>query len=170
MLTAERLKKLLTYDPLTGIFRRKINHAGRFAGSIVGCKEYSGYLKIMVDRKTYRAHRLAWLWMMDEWPKAEIDHKDLNRANNIWSNLREATKSDNHANMKIRITNKIGFKGVAKSHNKFFARLTMNRTPWHSCVFDNKIDAAICYNYHAVHLFGDYARINPIPYKTYSHD
>lgn len=102
-LTQERLKELLSYDPLTGIFvwevdRYRVKRGDR-AGSISPTTKYR---VIRLDQKNYAEHRLAWFYMTGEWPSDEIDHRDLDRQNNKWGNLRPASSSQNKANRKAR--------------------------------------------------------------------
>src|SRR4051812_10516942 len=113
MLTQERLKELLSYDPLTGVFLWLEDRGGKRAGDVAGC-EKRVYTLISVDDQIYRAHHLAWLYMTGEWPDPFVDHRDLNKHNNIWTNLREATKSQNQANIGLIKSNKSGFKGVSR--------------------------------------------------------
>ena len=97
LINADGLRRLFHYNPLTGIFTRLIAVAGRGGGRVgdrpgwVKPGRYGGYLLICVERRIYRAHRLAWLYMTGNWPSAFLDHVDLNKKNNIFSNLREAT-------------------------------------------------------------------------------
>jgi len=118
-LTIERLKQAYLYMPETGEFLRlqETNSFGGKAkvGSVAGARNANGYLRIGIDRKLYWAHRLAWFYMTGEWPKRDIDHIDLDKSNNRWSNLREATKSQNQANTQKRSDNTSGFKGVCKT-------------------------------------------------------
>lgn len=110
MLTHDRLKEVLNYDPKTGIFTTLIKRCGpNNVGSVNG----NSYLQIMIDRKIYSAHRLAWLYMKGEWPKDQIDHINGKRDDNRLVNLREATKSINSQNIKNhRKDNACGFLGV----------------------------------------------------------
>lgn len=96
-LTAERLRQLLSYDPETGLFIWRVyrNHRAR-AGTIAGSK--TDYLRISVDSVDHLAQRLAWLYMTGEWPIGVIDHKDGDKFNNAWSNLRDTTTSANNQN------------------------------------------------------------------------
>jgi hypothetical protein len=66
MLTQERLKELLHYDPETGVFVRKKTTSWRaVAGEQAGCVKGQGYRHISVDGHTHRAHRLAILsWVL----------------------------------------------------------------------------------------------------------
>jgi hypothetical protein len=102
-LTQERLKELLKYDPETGLFywlvdRYRVKRGDR-AGSV---SPRHRYRIIRLDQRNYAEHRLAWFYMNGEWPPAEIDHADLDRQNNRWSNLRSATSSQNKANRQSR--------------------------------------------------------------------
>ena len=59
MLTQARLKELLNYDPITGIFTWVKPTSYKIkTGDIAGCKD-SGYIRIVISKKLYRAHRLA---------------------------------------------------------------------------------------------------------------
>lgn len=82
--SADRLRSLLHYDPETGLFTRNVSRQGFHADTEAGTfHKQSGYILVGVDRKHYRAHRLAWLYMMGEWP-SEVDHINGDRADNRW--------------------------------------------------------------------------------------
>jgi HNH endonuclease len=115
-LTHARLCELLSYDPETGLWtwrlsRRGAVKAGAAAGSL---NNPEGYLRIKIDGHLYLAHRLAVFYMTKSWPKVGTDHKDLDRINNRWTNLREATRSENQANIGAHRDNKLGVKGVSR--------------------------------------------------------
>ena len=69
VLTIEKLKALLSYDPETGIFmwvgRGKGIRHGRRAGSVEG----PGYRIIRLYGEDHLAQRLAWFWVHGEWPR-----------------------------------------------------------------------------------------------------
>lgn len=94
LFTQQYLKSILTYDPLTGIFIW--NKSGKIAGGVKVGKN-DGYWYIMIERVTYRAHRLAWLYMYGYWPTL-VDHKNRVKTDNWIDNLRETTQSDNVKN------------------------------------------------------------------------
>lgn len=118
-LTAEFVRSILDYDQATGLFRWKwradipdrVNK--RFAGKLAGWLDVHGYWKIHIHRGDYRGSRLAWLYMTGRWPSALIDHKDNDRGNNAWRNLREASHTENSRNMRKPTRNTSGFKGVS---------------------------------------------------------
>lgn len=111
-LTVERLKEVLRYNKRTGIFTRLIALKKNLIGQPAGYSHGDGYIAISVDGKKYLAHRLAWFYITNKWPPNEIDHKNRNRSDNRWSNLRLATHSQNQANSPARNTNFLGIKGV----------------------------------------------------------
>src|ERR1700761_9727377 len=106
MITQDRLKELLTYDPATGIFRWLVARGGNRVGDRAGCFDESlGYRKIRVDGKLYYAHQLAWLYVHGVFVK-EIDHRNM-KGDDCWiDNLRPATRGQNTANRPPR--NKLG--------------------------------------------------------------
>ena len=62
----------------------------------------------------------------DEMPK-EIDHMDLNRANNLISNLRAATRQENQRNRPKRKNNKSGYKNIIITrHETFQVKMKIN--------------------------------------------
>lgn len=101
-LTAARLRELLCYDPETGIFTSRIDRIGKGCkvkkGDAVGGPHTKGYWDIRLDGRRYLAHRLAWLYVNGEWPENVIDHRDRNKRNNRWSNLRDVTQFLNMQN------------------------------------------------------------------------
>lgn len=114
MLTAERLREILSYDPLTGLWEWLVRASNRCAkGRFSGSPGSDGYPRIRIDGKNYPTHRLAVLYMTGEWPEADVDHKDRNRTNGTWDNLRPCTRSQNLANKVVRTDSATGVKGVA---------------------------------------------------------
>lgn len=129
ILTQLELKQLLNYDPATGIFTWKNNLPnGILSGTIAGCDDGYGYIVLTIKGRVYRAHRLAFLYMEGLFPSELVDHKNNNRSDNRFSNLRKATHSQNGINKNIMKNNTSGFKGVSfcKSSNKWRARCNAN--------------------------------------------
>ena len=64
MLTYQRLRELLDYEPQTGKFFWKVRTARCVKiGSLAGAIERNGYRRIDLLNKHYLAHRLAWLYV-----------------------------------------------------------------------------------------------------------
>lgn len=161
-LTARRLRQLLDYDQETGEFVRKVAVSNNTkAGDIAGSQDPSdGYVRIRVDLVSYKAHRLAWLWMTGEWPVGDLDHRDLNRANYAWSNLREATESQNVANSPKRRDNKSGWKGVhwSKQCGRWRADIGVKGKREYLGLYDCPAAAHFAYLSAAAKAFGEFAR------------
>src|SRR4051812_4396707 len=114
MITAERLRQVLSYDPETGVFLWKEKIArkvvvGRKAGNIGNF----GYIYIRIAGKLYYGHRLAWLYVHGVWPEKGIDHRNGVPDDNRIANLRPANQSENNQNMRLPKHNKSGFMGVS---------------------------------------------------------
>lgn len=129
MLTQEQLKKLLHYDPETGIFTRKTAFGNRLKiGEETGCLNSAGYIQVHVAGKKYYAHRLAWLYMTGAWPKNHIDHDNHKRSDNRWINLCDVTQQENNKNISLRKRNVSGCAGVTpnKEKNKWECKISLN--------------------------------------------
>lgn len=133
-LDQKTLKRLLSYDPNTGVFVWLPRPGERWpAAKFVGNE--AGNLWAGSPRVTYRvinllgwpfyAHRLAFLYITGDWPVGVVDHVDRDGLNNSWSNLRDASKSLNAHNAAPQRNNRSGFRGVGfdKRRGRFYARL-----------------------------------------------
>jgi HNH endonuclease len=108
----ERLKQLISYDPATGIFVNLVNR-GKTAkiGGIPGCLSPQGYWQITIDGQTYTAHQLAIFYMTKRWAE-EVDHRDRDRLNNKYENLRFSNRILNAANAGAHFDSKSRVRGV----------------------------------------------------------
>ena len=69
ILTQERLKELLSYDPETGVFVWLTRPSSRInIGAVAGTLHPNGYRYIKINRKQFREHRLAWLCITGAFP------------------------------------------------------------------------------------------------------
>lgn len=160
-LTVERLREVLSYDPDTGIFRRKLATAQRLSvGDIAGSKNDQGYLLIMVDRVRYKAHRLAWFYVNDEWPPHDVDHINGIRDDNRLANLRLATRAQNKANQVTYKNNSTGFKGVSfhKKNRCFVSYINRDKVRRYLGSFPSAEDAHAAYCSAATEVHGEFTR------------
>lgn len=164
MLTAERLREVLNYDPETGVFtwiKKTCRKAkiGKVAGTITNAKH--GRVFMSVDGQRNYAHRFAWLYVKGEWPPpgSEIDHANGDASDNRWINLRLATKTQNRANSVVYKNNKSGIKGVHwhPQSQKWRAAIRFERRTRHIGLFSNKEDAGRAYMAAAERHFGEFA-------------
>jgi len=112
----------------------------------------------MINGCVYGAHRLAWFHETGEWPAAQIDHRNLNRDDNRFSNLRAATNAQNQANCRMRPNNMRGLKGVSRNKKKWRARVKIGGKDINLGQVDCPAVAHFMYVIAADKLFGEYAR------------
>ena len=165
-LTAERLREILHYDPETGIFTYRRSRGPHETGDIVGhisrksTHQGGGYRVIAVEGREYGAHRLAWLYVHGEFPKGQIDHRNLIRDDNRITNLRPATRSQNVANRGIQSNNTSGMKGVSwhKAAKRWVACIQQEGVYRYLGLFDTKEQAHTAYRAAAINSFKEFAR------------
>lgn len=145
IISAQKLRELLNYDPETGIFTWRIVASTRAKiDDIAGCISTTGYRLIGIDRVLYRAHRLAWLYVYGEWPLKIIDHINGVRTDNRIENLRDvSSQANSHNRHELNITNTSGVAGVIRNKRtkKWTAYIVVNNKRHHIGYFDT-LDAA----------------------------
>lgn len=158
MITQEELKRLLNYDPDTGIFTWKEDRLfNKLKGKIAGNLSHTGYVYITIYNKAYRAHRLAWLYVYGELPRM-LDHKNRIRNDNRISNLRTATHAENSHNRSITKINKItNARGVRFRYGKYYAYIWNNNKYMHLGVYFTLEEAIKVREEKAKELYGDFA-------------
>jgi len=160
MITQSELKEVLEYNPETGLFIwKKTVNSRAVIGSIAGHKDYNIYIQISIYGKKYRAHRLAFLYMTGEWPKELVDHINQIKDDNRWTNLRQATVSQNNINSKKPKNNKSGYRGVHwdKTRNKWVAMIKYKCKKMNLGAYTDIEHAAAAYKKAALELYGEFA-------------
>lgn len=167
------LQALLAYDLNTGILTWRprppelFAHMStyrlwnaRFAGKPAGYLHTSGHINVDIgDQRTF-AHRVIWKLMMGEDPPDEIDHRDTNKANNRWGNLRVSTHTQNSQNRALRSDSTSGFRGVGwhKGKGKWRVRIYINGKCKSLGYYDNIEPATAAYSAAAAKAYGEFYR------------
>ena len=161
MITQATLKELLNYNPETGNFIWVSSPANCIkVGDKAGSKDSYGYYKIAIQRKTYKAHRLAWIYVHGDIPNQPIDHINGDRADNRIQNLRVVTPKENQQNQKKFTNNTSGATGVHwhVQHKRWQARIFVDGKRVDLGAFDDVVSAVAArksaerkYNYHPNH-------------------
>ena len=159
VLTHERLLQLIAYDRATGVMTWRVRRGRQKAGSVAGWTHSNGYVRVSIDGVEYYVHCLAVFYMTGEWPKGDVDHRDLTRGHNWWSNLRPASRSQNQANKLVRKDSTTGIKGVSPRGDRFRAVLQVGGKRVLNRTFPTKDQAAAAYAQAAAEHFGEFARI-----------
>jgi hypothetical protein len=162
----ETLRKLLDYDPETGVFTWKARTAdmfapeagkrtyrtpqwyadiwnGRLAGKPAGSAYGGGYLGLAIQNEKYLAHRVAWVMHYGEQP-TEIDHINGDRSDNRIANLRLVTRTENNMNSARQSNNTSGCQGVTwdKQTNRWRAFIKKDGRTIRLGRFDTLAEAA----------------------------
>lgn len=147
-LTQERVRELFDYDAENGILIRKKDEYGRVVNRPCGHKPINrGYGEVGIAGKTYKVHRIIWLWYYGDWPVNFIDHINQNKMDNRIENLRDVSNSENIQNTKLYSTNSSSYPGVSfnKHANKFMAYIWINNKRLYLGYFATAEEAFLAY-------------------------
>lgn len=125
--TPETLRKLLSYDPDTGLLTWKRRPIEMFATDRA-CNSWNaqycrkpaftadnggGYRHGKIFGKTYFAHRVVYAIFHGAFPADQIDHINGDKSDNRIANLRDVTGTENMRNRVLPIDNTSGHIGVS---------------------------------------------------------
>lgn len=152
---ADYVKSHWGYNPMTGIV------TGR-GGRPIGRTRPDGGLHCTVRipkagvMTAVLLHRAAWLIVTGSWPNHGVDHRDGDRSNNKWANLRPATQSQNRQNLKPVTGNGV-LRGCTRYYRKWKAQIKVpgERAPRYLGLFatQEEAHAAYCAAKAALHPF-----------------
>jgi len=146
------------------------NKEGRILKQQIDIGKGSKSYRINLRQKMCFVHRLvAKAFIPNPENKPCVDHIDQNSLNNTVSNLRWATHSENHANVKKSISTKISYtssyKGVSKTRTKqikWRSQIRILGKITHLQIFYCMHAAARKYNQTASEVYGEYCRLNEV--------
>ncbi len=148
----QEISKVVSYNYATGKFTRIST------GKVLYTIDNNGYAVVNVLGTKFQAHRLAWLFVTGNWPTGDLDHKNTNKLDNGFENLREVTHSQNMQNASLSKRNKTGIKGVSyhKASGGYQADIRSNGVKYNK-YFKNIDDAAAWIYNLRVKLCGEFA-------------
>jgi hypothetical protein len=164
-----KLCRLFFYAPSTGVLSWRLRpsptKANRifnkvFAGKPAGRTDLHGYVVLELYGNPFKAHRVIWKIMTGKDPEW-IDHRDGDRANNRWPNLRNATQAQNSYNGNLSPKNTSGYRGVSfiRAHGKYRAAVQVNGRKQHIGYFSRAEDAQLAAARVILATRGEFARL-----------
>lgn len=155
MITQKELKEILAYDAGTGDFTWIVSPSNRVKiGSSAGSDTGTGYLRIRISGKDYKAHRLAFLFVEGCLPKDQVDHINRVRNDNRWMNLRHATAAENSTNKSENASNAKAKGGIfwLSKRKRWQARIRIAGRVVHLGAFRTKESAKEIYHMASIEL------------------
>lgn len=155
----EEILKMFTYNKESGLLYRN--------GKSEPLRRINDndYIDVCIKSKTYRAHRIIWMYVYGVWPDGFIDHINGNKSDNRIENLRICTNSQNQMNRKVTSKSITGIKGVFSRGKRFYSQIVVSGKTICLGSFGNSLDAATAYNNAAIKYHGEFATLNPIKEK-----
>lgn len=118
VLSQQRLKEVLEYNPETGVFKNIIPRTGSTgAGKVAGNNQHTmDRIRFSIDGNRYDGCRLVFLYMRGKFPDRAVYFLDDDHRNLKWDNLSEKIKQPTIKEIeKTGVTfNKVSFKFDAK--------------------------------------------------------
>ena len=111
-----------------------------------------------INQKTITLHKV----LIQDSTGKEVDHIDRNPLNNVRSNLRLCSRTQNQQNRGVFKNNKCGYKGVYFDSRKqrWRARITVNKRRISLGSYESKEEAAKAYDAAAITHFKEFAAPN----------
>jgi hypothetical protein len=122
----------------------------------VGSINGRGYILYNINKKSYRLHRLIFLYHYGYLPEL-VDHKDRNKLNNCIENLREATVSQNNHN-RAGLGSNTGCKGIhwSNSRQKYKVAITHNKVYYYLGLYTDLQEAVRVHKEKYIELHGSF--------------
>jgi len=149
----------LAYDPESGELTWLV---GSYAGRRAGRLDTSGYRQVFIGGRRRPATHIIWLMMTGRLPSHFIDHRNRDKADDRWANLREASRSENARNSPGR-SRYYAFKGIKplpRKSSRWQARISVDGKYKHLGCFDTPELAARAYDDAARRFHGEFACTN----------
>lgn len=134
MITQEELKRILLYNPDTGLFTWRIRGRKRSIFGAAGSLIPDGYIKVSINHESYNDNRIK--------------------------NLREASYLQNNQNSAVKVSSISGLKGVRKDERRgtWSAKIRVNGKRLYLGTFNSAEEAHEAYIKAANKYFGEFAR------------
>lgn len=147
------MRKVISYDHETGVLTWKVNISNSMpAGSTAGSLTAKGYINIIFQGMSYKAHRTAWVLFNSKQIRQgyEIDHVNGIKSDNRIANLRQVSHRTNLENLQHAVAgSETGVLGVTRCMssklNPYKTQIRANGKIKYLGVFPTKEDAHAAY-------------------------
>lgn len=155
------MKGHLSYCPESGIFTWLNPTSKRVAkGDVAGRVNNAGHVGIGLFGERWQAHRLAIAFVEGSLGgDLEVDHKDQDKQNNSYENLRLATRQENSFNRGCPKHNSSGMKGVSfhQGSGKWEGYVHLNGKKHYLGLFENKAECEKAVSDRRYELHGEFS-------------
>ena len=151
--THEEIKRRLSYDEITGLFKWRSN------GAIAGSRNLVKRTIIVgINYRYISAGRLAWFYVYGEWPKGLVRHRNGDRFDCRWENLTVDTDRRLIQHLRGGRKNKSSaYRGVTLNKGCWTAQISLGRKNRYIGTYPTQEEAARAYDAKARELFGEHA-------------
>lgn len=165
------LHECFDYDTMSGLVRWRLRPDYHFSsigradsfnckhrGKVINSSNNHNYLWVWLDGTFYLLHRVIWKMMTGTEPPETLDHKDRNKINNEWENLRAASAAQNIIN-KETVWSRSGVLGVRKCSrgSGWEARIRYRRKSIQIGTYKTKAEAIAARKAAEKEYYGDFA-------------
>ena len=157
------ISKFLEYKKESGSFVWVNPTSNRVSvGMIAGNSHKQSYTTIYINGHMYYAQDLVWLMETGSLPHGIIDHINLDKKDNRFSNLRLCNRSENGCNRGLNKNNTSGEKGVTwhKRASKWCGEVWKDGEKHYLGLFIEYADAVNAVRRKRIELHGDFAKFN----------
>ena len=99
------------------------------------------------------AHRVIWAWVYGDSQVPQLDHKNENKQDNRWGNLRPATQSQNMSNRKAT-------KGVYQvPSGRYQSKIVKDYKVYRLGTYDTEAEARAAYEKASLELHGEFSAV-----------
>lgn len=109
---------------------------GQFSGKEAGTVN-GNYISVVINRKSYLAHRIVWCMYYGEFPSNILDHRNQNGFDNSIGNLRLSNSIHNGTNRKKREDNILG-NGIHLKREKYQVQIQYNGKRYNKTLSSHK--------------------------------
>lgn len=153
------LRRYIKYDAESGVFTwlDRPPYSSVRVGDVAGYRSNANIVVKLRGRLLY-AHVVAWWFVTGEWPKNEVDHKNVDGFDNRFENLRRATRTQNACNRRASSKTGAGLKGAFTQDGRWLGQIVVGGRQIYLGRFDTEEAAHAAYTAASRKYHGEFSR------------